>query len=381
MQAMANDDGRCNRAEGLDEFIDGAPCGLLTVAADGSILMVNAVFAAWTGYRREELVGLRRFDELLTVAGRMYYETHLSPLLRLQGFVHEIALDIVCQDDHLLPIFVNAVEKPAANGTVELVRVAVFAAVERRAYERELLLARRNSEQAAKAKADFLAMFAHEIRNPLAAVLMEIELLLRHATASTDEEAIARMRTSIARVLGLLSNMLDISKLEAGRLGLDETEFELANVVQAVVHTLRPLAQLKHLPMQVGVDPALPKRVCGDPVKLGQALINLVGNAIKFTDSGLITIGAERVSQSSDLVNVRFWVQDTGIGIASDRQSLIFDEYTQADPSIARRYGGTGLGLAITTKLVELQRGHLSVHSEPGRGSVFSFEIPLRKAS
>jgi signal transduction histidine kinase len=336
---------------------------------------------SWTGYDRAELVCARRFDELLTVPCRIYYETHCAPLLRIQGFVHEIALDIVRRDAHTLPAFVNALEKRSADGTVELVRLAVFAAVARRAYERELLLARRNSEQAARAKADFLAMFAHEIRNPLAAVLMEIELLARRRKARPEKTPIGRMRESLERVLGLLNNMLDIGKLEAGKLGLDETEFELASVMQAVVHTLRPLAQSKQLPMQVGVDPALPKRLFGDPVKLGQALTNLLGNAIKFTTRGSITIGAESVSQSQDHVTVRFWVEDTGIGIASDRQLLIFDEYTQADSSIARRFGGTGLGLAITTKLVELQHGHLSVSSEPGRGSVFSFEIPLKRAS
>ena len=370
-----------NDGEAPGEFIDGAPCGLLTVAADGTILAANDTFLSWTGYERDELICSRRFDELLTVPCRMYYATHCVPLLRLQGFLHEVALDVVCRDQHLLPSFVNGVEKQGVDGAVVLVRFAVFAAVERRAYERELLLARRNSEQAAKAKADFLAMFAHEIRNPLAAVSMELELLERqHGDERARDTPLGRMRASLDRVLGLLNNMLDISKLEAGKLGLDETEFELATLVQAVVHTLRPLAQSKRLPMQIGVDPALPKRLCGDPVKLGQALTNLVGNAIKFTENGAITIGADRVSQSPELVNVRFWVQDTGIGIASDRQALIFEEYTQADPSIARRFGGTGLGLAITTKLVELQRGHLSVSSEPGRGSRFSFEIPLKPA-
>jgi signal transduction histidine kinase len=361
--------------------IEGAPCGLLTVAADGLIVAANETFLAWTAYDRGELVCTRRFHELLTTPCRIFYETHCAPLLHLQGFVQEIAIDLVRADKRTLPAFMNAVETRGPGGAIELFRFAVFAATERRAYERELLLARRTSEQAARARADFIAMFAHEIRNPLTAVSMEVELLERYSAASEDQDPIGRMRVSLDRILGLLDNMLDMSRLEDGKLGLDETEFELAKVVQTVVHTLHPLAQFKRLPVRIGVDPALPKRLCGDPMKLGQALTNLVANAIKFTESGLITIGADRVSQSNDQVNVRFWVQDTGIGIASDHQSLIFDKYTQADPTIARRFGGTGLGLAITSKLVELQRGRLSVSSEPGRGSLFSFEIPFRRAS
>jgi signal transduction histidine kinase len=362
------------------DAMHGAACGLLTASADDSIVRVNETFLAWTHYARDELVGARRFDELLTRPCRIYYETHFRPLLGLRGFVYEIAVDFVQRDGRLLPAFVNAVQKRGADGAVERTEISVFAAVERRAYERELLLALRASERAARAKTEFLAMFAHEIRNPLSAVLMELELLRRRCKPAADDSGTTRMRLSLDRVLGLLNNMLDISKLEAGHSGLDETEFDLANVVDGVVRTLRPLAQFKQLPMRAGVDPTLPKRLCGDPVKLGQALTNLVGNAIKFTDRGAITIGAEGVSQSPELVNVRFWVQDTGMGIAHDRQARIFDEYTQADESIERRFGGTGLGLAITTKLVELQRGRLTVSSEPGRGSVFSFEIPLKRA-
>jgi signal transduction histidine kinase len=365
--------------ETLHDFLDGAPCGLLCTAEDGTILHVNETFLAWSGHERGALVGARRLDQLFTIPCRIYYETHYAPLLRLQGFVHEVAVDIVRQDGQILPAFVNTVEKRAPDGSVELVRVAIFAATDRRKYERELLLARRNSEDAVKAKADFLAMFAHEIRNPLNAVALQVQLLERRGLPPEHGTSVARLRTSLDKVLSLLNNMLDISKFDAGKVSVQESEFELANVVRAVVHTMGPLAERKGLPIEVRIDPDLPRRLYGDPVKLDQALTNLVGNAIKFTESGVVAIGASRVgSVGGGAVTVRFSVVDTGIGIPADRQTLIFDAYEQADASVERRFGGTGLGLAITRKLVELQGGRLSVTSEPGRGSTFAFELRLK---
>ena len=365
--------------EALDTFFDEAPCGLLLTTGDGGIRAVNQTFLDWIGYARHEVVGRRRFDELLAAPSRIYHETHYAPLLRLQGFVDEIAFELAQRSGQTLPVFLNAVGKRGASGELEQIRLAVFAATSRRAYERELLLARRKSEQAVKAKADFLAMFAHEIRNPLSAVLADMGLMQRSPPPGAAKR-VARMHASLDRVITLLNNMLDITRLDADKMTLEETEFELSNVLQAVVHTMRPLAANKCLPVQLALDPALPARLCGDPMKLGQALTNLVGNAIKFTERGSVTIGAKPVAASRKNVTVQFAVEDTGIGIPLERQQLIFDEYMQADPTIARKFGGTGLGLAITAKLVALQGGKLSVFSEPGRGSVFSFEIPLREA-
>jgi signal transduction histidine kinase len=260
-------------------------------------------------------------------------------------------------------------------------RVAVFGATDRRKYENELMLALRISEQAVKAKADFLAMFAHEIRNPLAVVLLEAELLESSGLSEQDADTVERLRDSLDRVLRLLNNMLDISKLEAGKVALQQTEFEIGDVMRAVVHTLRPLADQRELAVALRVDPALPKRVTGDPMKLDQVLTNLVGNAIKFTERGSVTVAAKPTGAERDTVNVCFWVQDTGIGIPVDRHAQIFENYEQADPSISRRFGGTGLGLAITRKLVELQGGQLRVASEEGRGTTFSFELRFHVAA
>jgi PAS domain S-box-containing protein len=371
---MANKPAVWTGAEPLQTFFDAAPCGLLSAASNGTLLAVNDTFLTWTGYDRDTLVGSRHFDELLTLPSRMYFETHYWPLLNIQGFVHEVALDLRRSNGSVLPALVSASGERQEDGSIGRLRYAVLAAEDRRAYERELLLERRNSEQAVKAKADFLAMFAHEIRNPLCAVVLEAELLERDADARGDP-SVRQLRESLDRVLGLLNNMLDISKLEAGKVSLQKTEFEIGDVVRAVVHSLHPLAQARQLPLTMRVDSKLHRRVLGDPFKLDQALTNLVGNAIKFTEAGSVTVGADTIALRDDCVRVRFGVADTGIGIAPARQTKIFEEYEQADATIGHRFGGTGLGLAIARKLVELQGGHLELVSEPGRGSTFSFDL------
>lgn len=366
-------------AEPLQAFLDAAPCGLLSTTSNGTILAVNDTFLSWTGHERMDLAGSRHFDELLTLPSRMYYETHYWPLLHIQGFVHEVALDLRRSNGSVLPALVSACAQRHADGSVAHLRYAVVAAEDRRSYERELLLERRNSEQAVKAKSDFLAMFAHEIRNPLCAVVLEAELLEREAEARGDP-SVKHLRESLDRVLNLLNNMLDISKLDAGKVALQKTEFEIGDVVRAVVHSLHPLAEARQLPLTMRVDSKLRKRVIGDPVKLDQALTNLVVNAIKFTERGSVSVGADRIPGMGNTVHVRFGVVDTGIGIAPTRHAKIFDEYEQADASIGQRFGGTGLGLAITRKLVELQGGHLDLVSAPGEGSTFSFDLAFEPA-
>jgi signal transduction histidine kinase len=368
------------QGETVDQLWNGAPCGLLSCASDGTIMAVNDTFLSWTGYERQALVGLRHFDELLTVPCRIYHETHISPLLHIQGSVSEMALDIRSKDCSIIASLVNTAAERRPDGSIARISHAVFSAGDRRAYERELLIERRNCEQAVKAKADFLAMFAHEIRNPLGAVLLEAELLERCGARAHDDPVVIQLRESLDRVLNLLNNMLDISRHEAGKSTLQKAEFEIRDVVQAVVHSLRPLAVARHLALSVRIGDSLPRRVIGDPIKLDQALTNLVTNAIKFTEAGSVMIGAELSAQFGESVRVRFRVEDTGIGISAERHARIFDAYEQADASIRGRCGGAGLGLAITRKLIELQGGKLEVVSEPGRGSIFSFELTFDAA-
>ena len=356
------------------------PCGLISSSPDGTLLAVNDTLLAWTGFKRAALLGTRRLDELFTLPSRIYYETHLAPLLRMQGFVSQLALDVARADGTTFPIFLNSVEERDAAGEVVCVRTALFDATERHRYERELVLARRTAEEAVRAKLDFLAMFAHEIRNPLGAVMLQVETLHQLTKEEPQLQRVGRLRSSVAKVIDLLNDMLDVSKLEAGKVVLENVPFDLRDLAQAVVQSVSPFAEKKSLLLEVELGPDLPLRVLGDPVKLDQVLSNLLGNAVKFTERGAVTLSIVQVSEQKTSSTLRFSVRDTGIGISPTRQMHVFERYEQADASIARRFGGTGLGLAIARQLVRLQGGELALVSRPAEGSTFSFELTLTKA-
>jgi PAS domain S-box-containing protein len=362
------------------DLAEHAPCGLLATSPRGQIVAANQTLLTWLGVERAALVGRRRFQELLTVPGRIYYETHFAPLLRLQGFVHEVAVDLVVADGAVWPVLVSASERRDPAGHPQGIRIAIARAADRRTYERELLLARRMAEQALKAKADFLGVFAHEIRNALSAMQIGAELLRGGELPDSARGSLASIERGLERADGLLHSMLEVSRFEAGRVDLDRRRFELREVVTGVTATLVPAARRKGLALDVGIDPAVPRYLVGDAMKIGQVIANLVGNAVKFTEAGAVTVEVDGVSLSPVQAVLRFAVRDTGIGIPADRLSTIFDEYVQASPDIAARFGGSGLGLAICRRIVELHGSRIEVDSAPGAGSTFSFVLALAVA-
>lgn len=363
------------------DLAEHAPCGLLAASPRGQIVAVNQTLLAWLGVERDALVGRRRFQELLSVPGRVFYETHFAPLLRLQGFVHEVAVDLVVAGGAVWPVLVSASERRDGDGKPEGIRISIARAAERRTYERELLLARRMAEQALKAKADFLGVFAHEIRNALSAMQIGAELLRGGELPDSARGSLASVERGLERADALLHSMLEVSRFEAGKVDLDRHRFDLREVVGGVTSTLVPAARRKGLGLEVTIDPAVPRYLVGDAMKIGQVIANLVGNAVKFTDAGAVTVGVDGVSLAPAQATLRFSVRDTGIGIPRDRLSTIFDEYVQATPDIAARYGGSGLGLAICRRIVELHGSHIEVDSAPGAGATFSFMLTLAVAA
>ena len=340
-------------------------------------MAANSTLLSWLGYDRAEIVGKRRFSELMTVAGRIFYETHFAPLLRMQGFVHEIALDLVRKDASSLSVFVSANERRTSDGRSEAIRIAVFQAVDRRKYERELLLGRRMAEQAMRAKSEFLAVFAHEVRNSVAAVGMAAELLQHSGLQPDADRYLGMLRRGLDKALALLQSMLDFSKVEAGKVTLERRRFDLRDLLLGTAQTLEPVALRKQLTLNVEIDPNAPTHLVGDPIKLGQVLTNLAGNAVKFTERGGVTLAVELISRAPHGVVLKFRVTDTGIGISPDRITRIFDEYSQAGPEIAERYGGTGLGLAISRRIIELHGSTICVESAAEQGSTFHFDVTL----
>ncbi|MBT3219551.1 MAG: PAS domain S-box protein [Proteobacteria bacterium] len=238
--------------------------------------------------------------------------------------------------------------------------------------------ARQQAEEATKAKSDFLANMSHEIRTPLNAITGMIHLASKTELNSKQRDYLNKIESSSQSLLGIINDILDFSKIEAGRLDLEDIDFSLVQVLDGVVNLLGIKAQTKGLELLFDVDPRLPRSLRGDPLRLGQVLTNLAGNAVKFTNKGEIVVSAKLIQQKPQGVRVRFGVRDTGIGLTPAQQSRLFSAFGQADSSTTRRYGGTGLGLTISKRLVEMMNGEIWVESEAGVGSEFIFNAEFQ---
>ena len=368
--------------EDVLDLYENAPCGYLSTLADGLIVRVNNTLVDLTGYDRDELLAGRRWIDLLTVGGRIFYETHFAPLLRMQGQVREIAFDVLRKDGRVVPVLVNATMRSSSDGadTPAVVRYTVFDATERRRYERELLLARNEAEREAKTRSELIAMLSHDLRTPLNAIVMATSLLESSDPPASQAPFLRVLKSSTANAVALVDNVLDLSRLEAGRAVLREREFDVRELVREAMSGIKMLASKKpDIALNVTVDERLPQRLLGDTGKLVQVLTNLVTNAVKFTHHGFVSLIVSLRELEAEHATVDFAVSDTGIGIPAERLPHIFNEFTQGSDEIADKYGGSGLGLAITRKLLSLYGTELSVTSTVGQGTTFKFSLRLRR--
>ena len=365
--------------ETAEELYENAPCGYVSFTTDGTIFNINNTLLSWLGFSKKEVINIKKFNSLFKIGGKIFFETHFFPLIRIQGFIKEINFDIVRKDQSTFPGLLNVNEIAGAGAGPKTYRATVFDITDRKVYENELLEAKKKAESASRAKAEFLSTISHEIRTPLNAILGIGNLIQKTPLNEQQEEYARILLLSSESLLGLVNNLLDLSKIEAKKVKLEQKPFDLADLVEVLVTSFEVKASEKGIDLLTDFEEDLPRDLIGDQVKLNQILTNLLGNAIKFTDSGYVKLKITTIEKEANNAVLRFEVSDTGMGIPEDKLETIFSEFAQASYEVNLNYGGTGLGLTISQKLLQLYDSEMRLESEKGKGSVFSFDIKFQR--
>ncbi|MES2239367.1 MAG: response regulator [Bacteroidota bacterium] len=354
----------------LKTFIKYTPVAIAMLDKDLHYISVSKVWKTTYKLGEQDLIGKSHYELFPEIANDYWkplYQRCLSgeiigndedSFIRPDGSIEWLKWEIK-------PWYIN---KGEIGGLVMFTEIVT----EQKSVKEELI----RVEQTAIAKANFLSTMSHEIRTPMNAVLGFTTILLQNAREDQIEH-LEMIKYSGDNLLVLINDILDFSKIEAGKIDLEKVDFNLKELVYNIQKALVGKAKNKGIALKVRFDDELPEMLMGDPIRLGQILTNLVSNAVKFTDTGKVVISVALASQNNESksMNVVFKVKDTGIGIAKDKQELIFESFTQASPETSRKYGGTGLGLAISKRLIEFQGSTIQLDSKPGKGSSFFFNL------
>jgi PAS domain S-box-containing protein len=362
----------------LNSLIENTPLGIVAISADDSVQMCNPAFENLFGYRQPEILG-ESLSKMLSTA-EMSSEITSSRSRLVQGRTTHIVTRRKRRDGSMVDVEAYSVPL-GVEGHYTGAVVLYQDITERKQAEAALLRAKEVAEAANRAKSEFLANMSHEIRTPMNGVIGMTDLALDTDLSDEQREYLQMVKISADSLLTLINDILDFSKIEAGKLEVEKIDFSVRQSVDEAVKTLSPKALEKNLKLLWHAEAGIPQILKGDMGRLRQVLVNLVGNAVKFTDRGEVIVRVEKEEETPAGVVLHFQVRDTGIGVAKEKQGLIFEAFTQADGSATRKYGGTGLGLTITSRLVGLMGGRIWVESEPGAGSTFHFTSYFEFAS
>jgi PAS domain S-box-containing protein len=361
-----------------EALLDALPVAIFHKDAQGRFLHINRALEWMFGIDRRTTIGRGSGEVFANGYADVHVERDRELLARPSRQSYEMEMPL--PDGTPRTLYYSKASTTDAGGAVTGVIGVILDITERKTLERSLEVAKDAAEAASRTKSRFLANMSHEIRTPMNGIIGMTELVLDSTLTADQRDALEAVRQSAHALMEIIDDLLDLSKIEAGRLELESIEFEPRALLENLCKPLAVQAQRKGLALRVELPASLPARVRGDPGRLRQVLLNLLGNALKFTERGEVALlAAVPPVEAADArgVTLELEVRDTGIGIPGDKLALIFDAFAQADTSTTRRFGGTGLGLAITRRLLEAMGGTIDVDSTPGVGSRFLVRVPL----
>src|SRR5215471_5168051 len=333
----------------------------------------NRALQEMLGYSEKELGRLERWDDISHPDDRASSAERYGELVQGKREKDQWEQRLIRRDGYIVVTSVRFFLLRDTEGKPQYVAALQEDITERKRLEAELVTAKEIAEAATKAKSDFLANTSHEIRTPMNAILGMTHLALKTDLTPKQRDYLTKTKSAAQSLLGIINDILDFSKIEAGKLDMEKADFHLEEVLENVSSMVSQKAHDKNLEFLIAAQPDVPSNLVGDPLRLGQILINLVNNAVKFTERGEIVVTVALHERLRDRVNVRFSVRDSGIGMTAEQTARLFQAFSQADSSTTRKYGGTGLGLSISKRLIEMMAGNIWVESNYGTGSTFHF--------